>query len=116
MGLPGDKTGSDAAHLAGRIEHGVVLALEVRSALHGHGTAGVAVGLFDLFLGESQVPQQLEAGLVVVCGIQSELFLQQLLAHDGGHKGRLDGESAGQRFVDPFQRRIRKSLGFQLFP
>ncbi len=86
VGLPGDETGTDAAHLAGRVEHGVMLGLEVRGALHGHRAAGMAVGLLDLLLAESQVPQQLEARLVVGSGIQAELLLKQLLANYGGHE------------------------------
>ena len=116
MGPPGDEAGADAAHLARRIKHGIVLPLQMRGAFDGHGPAGEAVGLFDLLRSETKMPQQLEAPLPVGLAGDAELLFQQLLTQDRGRKGGMNGKGALQGLIDALEHGFAESLGLQFFP
>ena len=116
MGLPGDEAGPDATHLARRVEHGIVLPLQMRGTFDGHGPAGEAVGLLNLLRSETKMPQQLEPGLPVGLARDAELLFQHLLTQDRGHKGGMNGKGALQGLVDAFEHGFAEPLGLQFFP
>ena len=56
-----------AAARVGAVEHRQVLRLEVRRAFEGHRAADVLVGGLDVLLGEAEVGEQVERGIVEAC-------------------------------------------------
>ncbi len=64
VALDGDEALAEAAAFVGAVEDGVVFMLEVRCVFDGAVAADGVVGFVDLLLGEAEVLEEVEAGLL----------------------------------------------------
>ena len=99
-----------AAAGIGAIEHRIMLELQVRRALQGHGAAGENVGGLDLGLGEAERGEQVEARRLIALGGDFQVAAQRLGAERPLVEDEADVERAPERRLDFVDRRLGHAL------
>ena len=97
----------------GAVEHGIVLALQMRRALQRHRAADMGVGGLDLAFAEAERGQQVEAGLLQLLGRDLQRAGEEIRAERPFVEDELDVEGARQRRLQLGDRGVGEALGAQ---
>jgi len=91
------------------VEHRVVLGAQVRRALDRHAADDDVVELVDLLLREAEVPEEAEARLVVLLGLEAQT-LEGVAADDPRAQRLARVEDARQRLLGLAELALREAL------
>ena len=113
--LRSDVALSALAALVGAVEHRVVLRLEVRSALNGHGTTNRIVRSLDFLVAEAEVLEQAELIIAQLILVEPQSVLAELVAQRPAIEDEGDVECSRKLRFHVGQRLVREALLAQDF-